>query len=279
LVWCELPISSPLPKLEINELYNPFTDARSGSPTYEIAKKNGSIVKVYWRPFYIGTEQVIGIWDVMFFTGRRWVVTHINQIYNLMNMPDIHEGTIEFFTKSFHAHGSRFNVTFVSEPIDIDTPADGPTPVGLRWSRSQERANNDGHVLPIQAPDLNSQEEAVLLCAICNDTYRVPNRCLFGGRCMSNGECDCTANGSAGKLCQIATVGNGRYNLYFKCAGYGFGGGTCFSSTFFSNQYPCGYRKDGDIFCISILASPIARTQVNAAMAIFMLELVNRLLA
>jgi hypothetical protein len=74
-----------------------------------------------------------------------------------MNMPDIDEGMIEFFTKSFHAHWSRFIVTFVSEPIDIDTPADGPTPVGLHWFPSQEQANNDGHVLSIQAPDLNCQ--------------------------------------------------------------------------------------------------------------------------
>jgi hypothetical protein len=48
-VSCQF-LSSPLPKLEISELYNPFTDAHSGSPTYEIATKNGSIVKVYGRP-------------------------------------------------------------------------------------------------------------------------------------------------------------------------------------------------------------------------------------
>ena len=94
---------------------------------------------------------------------------------------------------------------------------------------------------PLQAPDINQDQEAVFLCATCN---AASNPCLLGGTCSKNNNtrCDCIT-GSSGTLCQIAPTGDGRCNHYFNTEGYGWDGGDCCPETCKSAKYKCGTNE------------------------------------
>ena len=109
-------------------------------------------------------------------------------------------------TEKFHAFFWDYSVKFISNPVDVDTPLDAATPIGVNWFGAQAQG-----VLPvgIQAADLNRPSKAVLLCTICHSTV-YPS--MFDGVCTA-GSCECSA-GSSGSLCQSTPVGNELCNSF-----------------------------------------------------------------
>ena len=179
------------------------------------------MVNVYQRPVYVG-HMLDGLYMISFFTGRRWVVTHSGLI------PEINPATlfdkelgrdevIRVFTNGFHAHWSLFAVQLVSEPMDIGTPQDQNSPVGLlMYEALSKTSKNDTE---IQSPNLARPTDARAICAVCDEH----NPCHYDGKCVDS-VCQC-AVGAKGAICEKSPVGNGRCDITYNIPYFQFDGG------------------------------------------------------
>lgn len=79
-----------------------------------------------------------------------------------------------FMANGLHAHWMDFEVTFISEAVDLNTPLDGPEPTGIEWFRAKTPRKG------LQSPDFNQGMNSVFLCAICDDDV---NPCGIFGSC------------------------------------------------------------------------------------------------
>ena len=139
----------------------------------------------------------------------------------------------EDLTEKFHAHFWDYSVSFISNPVDVDTPSDAATPIGVKWFGAQAQGIS---TVGIQAADPNRPSEAVLLCAVCNN---ITSPCQFDGICIA-GTCECRT-GSSGPLCQVTPDGNGLCDLFFNTPEFDYDGGDCCEATCVSTEYfSCG---------------------------------------
>uniref|UniRef100_A0A7S4N2V1 EGF-like domain-containing protein n=1 Tax=Odontella aurita TaxID=265563 RepID=A0A7S4N2V1_9STRA len=153
-------------------------------------------VLVYGRPVFIGaSSNGGGPVDLIFFTGRRWLLTKSSSFKNNNRMQTV-EGVADFLSNDFHGHWSDFNASYFSAPMDMNTPSDSMSPIRLQWyraktfhTRTSKNAVDDSRPVP-----------TMLLCSRCDpDT----NPCSNGGQCI-NGTCVCSY-GSFGALCQVGS--------------------------------------------------------------------------
>ena len=211
---CEF--SKPCTTLEIDEL-DPegFAGTREWSRIFSIAEEEGNTFQAYNKPIYIGEHELSeGMYDVILFIGRRWILTDSDQFDDYRTIASNNTGKIEFakyLNHHFHGYWSNYSFFFVSEAVDIKTPNDEATPVGLRWFRLENDVEDSTRGFDFNSKDVKKRWKektsikANLFCTVCNDQT---NPCLHGANCMSDGTCNCST-GSKGKMCQISPDGNG----------------------------------------------------------------------
>ena len=64
-----------------------FEDTREWATTFELFEIDGEPVYVYERPVYIN-ERKPGTFDIVVFTGRRWMATHTGKAQNSRILDD-----------------------------------------------------------------------------------------------------------------------------------------------------------------------------------------------
>jgi hypothetical protein len=173
------------------------------------------------RPVYTSTlDAGDDVTDVIWFNGRRWVVTS-------GDLPSLRQ-------KKHITSISNREASFISDPVNIDSRADmAPYPLELVWHPAL--AGGSG------GPDLSRNIDVALICAVCNDQT---NKCLYGGVCY-DGSCEC-AHGASGSLCQITPTSNGYCNTYFNTADFEYDGGDCCERSCVStDEYTCGKDSSG----------------------------------
>ena len=241
---CQFP--EPCLSLEIDIRKEAFLSTREWSAKYDkLLFRNNETVQVYDRPVYTN-EYEQGMFDIIMFTGRRWVLTS-SEFIGVDTLDDLSE-----YLGDFHAHYSDYEVAFISEPVVVDTSGDSATPLGLSWFVAGVKESSQ---LGIQSVDLNQPSGAILLCGVCDNTT---NACLYDGLC-TDGVCECSV-GSSGTLCQIPPLGNGRCDPFFNTPVFNHDGGDCCDSTCVSSgEYTCGKDETGYVD----LGYPFCQQQIN----------------
>lgn len=206
-----------------------FEDTREWSTHFEVFElEEEGAISAYNRPVYVN-EPKPGSFDIIVFTGRRWMATHTDVLLSagLEGVDDPHERKYvlgHYFKDDFHAYWSDFASTFISSPTDIGTEYNAAEPVNLKWFVA--RPKDPKHPHWVQSIDRSvDKKDAVLLCSICNEENNV---CLNDGVC-NNGECECSI-GSFGSLCQIPPIGNGRCDPKYDVPKYDYDGGDWYVS-------------------------------------------------
>jgi hypothetical protein len=238
---------SPCPKITTDERVGGLVSSRDWSSTYEMMRDaDDAMVEVYNRPVWI-SEYEPGLFDLIFFTGRRWVITYSNFLGLPTSESSIKDG-LALFLHEFHGHYSDYQVAFVSEPMDRDTPKEAATPSGLKFFSA---AALDPSNPSIQSADESQPSSAVFLCSICNNST---NPCFYDGVCMEE-TCQCSV-GSKGALCEVPPTGNAICDKFFNGPSFNWDGGDCCESTCLSTtENTCGKATDnpyvdvGYFFC------------------------------
>ncbi|CAB9509428.1 Inherit from bactNOG: outer membrane autotransporter barrel [Seminavis robusta] len=245
---------APCTRLEMDVRFDGFVDEREWSRNYELFVVDGEEIYAYSRPVYVN-EPKPGQFDVVAFTGRRWMATHTDALLsaNVTAVEDPMERKRrlgKYFSDHFHAYWSDFAATFITAPMDIGTEYDSATPVELEWHVA--KAKDLAHPHEVQFVDRSvAPLDGVFLCSVCHNET---NPCLNDGTCV-DGQCECLI-GSRGSVCQIPPTGNGRCDPQFDIPRYNYDGGDCCESTCTSGDvYHCGKDETGFVdlgyfFCI-----------------------------
>ena len=220
---CNLQV--PCTTIAIDDLHSEFTGTRDWTKSFEIMEG----IDVYYHPVYIH-EYETGLYEIMLFSGRRWAVTYSD----LMPLDAPGLESLTTYVSSFHATDPNITMVFLSEAVDVGTPSEAATPVGLQWYYAEARRGNCGSV---QSHHSDRDLSANFLCAICNN---MTNPCFYDGVCNESTEtCDCSV-GSSGVLCQVPPLGNGRCDPVFNLAQFSYDGGDCCESTCVGGEFFCG---------------------------------------
>ena len=107
---------------------------------------------------------------------------------------------------------------YISNPVDVNTPSDAATTIGVNWSGAQSRGIS---TVGIQAVNPNRPSSDMLLCSVYDN---ITNLCLFNGIFCDDGTCMRTI-GSTGILCQVTPDGNGLCNTVFNMPEFYYDGG------------------------------------------------------
>jgi hypothetical protein len=222
----------PCKSLAVDIRREGFLSSREWSRSYDIFRtKSDDLVEVYDRPVYFNEKINPGGFEIIMFAGRRWV---------LFEPDENTRAGLEAYLGDFHAYFSPFNASFISAPMDVGTPTDALTPVGLEWFLTSQRnraSSQDG----IQSVDSTRVSDAILLCGVCNNETNV---CQNNGKC-ENDICICDI-GSTGRLCENPPIGNGRCDSFFNYPEFNFDGGDCCEATCVSSsEYICGKDDTG----------------------------------
>lgn len=166
--------------------------------------------------------------DLMLFTGLRWVIT---RDVDIKFEKSAYNNVSEFVgSDAFHS-SMIMAVDLMSEPVWFSTTSDKfMDPRELQWYKVLGRPKL------VDANPETKPENALLICAICNDET---NPCLYNNVCNANGQCEC-ANGETGSLCQNTPVGDGKCDPFFNDVAFQYDGGDCCPSTCNDATYECG---------------------------------------
>ena len=224
---CEF--EAPCETMEVDEQFGIFADTRPRSTEYSLlrAEENSRIVTLHQRPIYASDKTSDGTIDLIFFTGRRWVLSNTNRFGEFAGLNDQNMTKsllASFFGEgSFHAFWSNYTVLFISEAIDANTPSDATSPVGIRWYHAQNPTQEvtSSQKTSLQTANTNRESNAILLCGICSES----NPCLYGNSCI-DGSCLCST-GSTGRLCHLVPTSNGQCDPFFNDAEFLYDGGDC----------------------------------------------------
>jgi hypothetical protein len=182
---------SPFPDLPEEGFYRGFSDE------YQLLRDgNEMVVELYNRPVYV-FEHDNGEFDILMFLGRRWVISDTGSFKSQKNTWTRSE-LAAYLSGEFDGYNSSYESYFISDPMDVNTPSDALTPVGLEWyrvkSNNVESAGNN-EIDPSQP--LNT----ALLCSVCLVDV---NDCFNLGTCGEEaeaGQCTCPL-GFVGTLCE-----------------------------------------------------------------------------
>lgn len=170
------------------------------------------------RPIYIGDKSRFGTYDLIFFTGQNWILTH-PIVLDTAGARSIEDGFLSIL-ESIMKDGKH--VDLVSESGGSNGAYE--TPLGKRWYRKLHLEESIAFRYP--TPDQTRQEHIEISCAACSED----NPCLFQGVCKEDKTCDCI-NGGTGSLCQEPPLGDGICNTYFNKEPYEWDGGDCCGKT------------------------------------------------
>lgn len=210
------------PEVVVNGAFQPFPSVNINSISDEFHllynTGTGNSVRVYNMPVYYSNKTNPA--NIIFFGGRRWVLTDEDGLFNLTRarlenplQKYFPKKTVEVFESGFfHGHfQANYTPLFLSDPVDFETPAFQPTPIGLGWS-TVAFIDEDNRLFGPKTP-----VDTVLGCVSC-----LPQ---FGGYCdeeggfcnQTTGLCDCR-NGYEGSSCERQQP---CYQMDFPCWGDG----------------------------------------------------------
>jgi hypothetical protein len=196
-IRCEF--GRPCPRLQVDFRTPPFpTDFGQLPIQYDLLlDTENRPVQVYDRPVYVFEHQYAGFFEVIFFQGRRWVLTDTD----LLNATSIGKmvssaALATYLSEDYVGMYGHTLGYFISDAVDVDSPADSYTPVGLRWYRIK---TNLDEATDFNEIDTTQLFETTMICAICDDSQ---NRCFSGHTCSLAGICECSSDKS-GALCEL----------------------------------------------------------------------------
>ncbi len=225
----------PCGSMRTDELVPGFQGTRSWPSDFVTLKDEANnTVYVYDRPaFYNKSGDLV---DVVISLGYRWSLTSSTQLNEISpNLTSSVTAVASYLKNSFHAYTSDYEVSFLSDPIQIETTDDKPVPLGIKWNTA-----SDKYVGIYQTPA--KAIDTLFICTICGER----NPCYYEGACRK-GKCDCI-NGGSGTLCQISPDKDGACNPFFNTPEFAYDGGDCCSNTCISGErYKCGKDLTGEI--------------------------------
>jgi len=202
-------------------------------------------MEMHHRPVYF---KLTGLYkddyNIIMFTGTRWILTTSESFPPFNQKKHTLDDIITHLKEDFHTFWSDFTISFVSEPVRIDTASDLlSTPEGIKWytlGNSELDNANTKEKTDVVAAD------TVFLCAACTNGDG-SNPCQSGGYCEeSTKRCDCSSNRASGAMCQLKSIGDGYCDPYFNEKIYESDGGDCCRATCLSEPNKCGYQTDGN---------------------------------
>jgi len=116
---CEF--EAPCAELEMDVRFAGFEDEREWSRSFQLFEDEGQQINAYSRPVYVH-EPRPGTFDIVFFTGRRWMATHTDVLLSagLTGVDDPAERrqlVAQYFSQHFHAYWSDFIAAFITTPL------------------------------------------------------------------------------------------------------------------------------------------------------------------
>jgi len=161
-------------------------------------------------------KSLLQSFDLMFFTGMRWVLVSSTTFNCPMNETKNITEISEHLKQRFHGYWSEYKPDFFSEQILHETPEDNDNPLNVQWysalikysslSKSLERTVDDNNFI-----------SATLICRYCHSTA-IPF--YYENVCSASTQTYQCANGANGTLCQIAPTSNGQCDRYFNTLEY-----------------------------------------------------------
>ena len=226
----------PCNSMTTDELVPGFQGTRVWPSDFVTLKDDaGDTVYVYDRPaFFNKSGDRI---DVIMSLGYRWSLTSTTQLNEISpNLTSSVSTVASYLKNSFHAYTSDYEISFLSDPIQIETTDDKPVPLGIKWNTASDKYAG---IYQTTAKAIDT----LIICTTCDD---VKNPCFYAGACRT-GKCDCI-NGGSGTLCQISPDKDGSCNPFFNTPEFAYDGGDCCSNTCISGkQYKCGKDLTGEI--------------------------------
>ena len=153
-------------------------------------------VQVYDKPVYVSEQLDVGFFEVLLFQGRRWILTDTD----LLNVTTPAERKssmelVEYLSEKYVGTYTHTPSYFISDAMDIGTPSDSYTPVGLKWYRIRP----DLDEAFFNEMDKTQPLKTAMLCAVCDD---LENRCFANHTCSLAGVCECSVD-TFGALCEL----------------------------------------------------------------------------
>jgi hypothetical protein len=223
LGWGDFGNSEPCFSLIIDVELSGFSGSHDWSRNFELLMSNeGRPVQFYQHPVYVGEFSDFAGFELVFFTGRRWVLISTRALINTDYPLDDLTGVVSWFERDdpWLLELPPDTIAFVSE--SVDQASDQGTPLGLRWFSSRYTDSN-----PFPSADISRPSDTLFRCGQCNDRT---NPCSFEGECSDDGACRCM-HGASGKLCEVKPVGDGACNLFFNTGADSYDGGDCCVAT------------------------------------------------
>ena len=225
--------------IEVDEQMGPFVSTRTWSTHYTSFNHVTTTlpVRVYRHPVYI-SPQVNDSQDIIFYTGKRWIITSTKDLVEYNGMKQ-EVSLQDYLEHHFHGKWSQYKVAFFSEPIVLNSPQDQMTPTGLNWFAATPEVKDEK-----QEVEGNEKTPNIFICSPCDE---VSNPCFNEGICLETRTCDCIS-GSSGTLCQVLPTQNGICNEFFNKRQFDFDGGDCCINTCTNqnqNQDNCGFDELG----------------------------------
>ena len=207
----------------IDERYSSFVSTKEWSRDFKLAENT----QVYDKNVYWAHANDMQSFDLIFFTGMRWVLvsstTFNSPVKETTNITEV----IEHLKERFHGHWSKYEPDFFSKQILHDTPEDNENPLNVQWYSALTKYSSWSN-RSVRTVDEKTLISATLICRYCNNTT-MP--CFFENKCSASTQtCQCE-NGANGTLCQIAPISNGQCDPHFNTLEYDYDGGDCCRST------------------------------------------------
>ena len=217
--------SDPCTRLAVDAIAGPFQGQRTWPTQFDILEN----ILVYQHPVYYHRGSSDQNPDLIFFTGRQWVMLSTASWWGPENQDtaDVYsDDDIREILRGFRVYDFDRNlgVRFLSELVDLGTKNDKGTPTGLQWFAAEL---GGGAVL---MPDAESRlvVEQQFYCGVCISGSE--NRdCLFGAPCV-DGTCVCDGK-NLGSRCEVVPSNDAICNPSFNRPEFDFDGGDCCAST------------------------------------------------
>lgn len=140
---CGFSYGSTCPKLAVEDSSGVFAGAREYATRYEMLRPEGNeltdvpFITIYDHPVYASASGDLGSFDVLLFSGVRWMLINSILGFPKLNRQITTDALATHLEQSgnngFHAATSLAGIEFFTESVLFNTHNDAETPVGLEW--------------------------------------------------------------------------------------------------------------------------------------------------